>query len=268
MRRGEECRVTGEPEAVPVAGRRAFLAMGVGCALPLAVGAGIVKAGGLARPLQDGAAPDPIWDYIAAEASRLAEEVRGPLGVRGEHLRRLAAQLDLAVVHLRGRGEDRQVDDEVRRLLRERGRYAAALDVIDARRTGARRPDRRPVRSLEPDVEKMARRLEHLGSKGTVKSLRAHRAPLERLAAQLDRELAERTGRPVTVRQKPGDDFGGFPPPPPPLGFCESLEIMILDMMTMAFLLGTLGFPPGVVAADGLGLLFEALWFFFCRKDA
>jgi hypothetical protein len=244
--------------------------VGLGCALPLIVAPGLAKASGILRAAQDADA-DPVWDHIAAEAWRTWQEARGPMGARGEHVRRLASQIDLLAVHLQGGGLDRRVDDEVRRMVRERGREAAAFELIDRHGKGAvplgPLPQGAAQRAADP--ARLATCLDHVSSRGIAASLRARRAALDRLGLQLEREMAASAGRfqPVAATlQKPGDDFLGYPEEAPP-NLCEVLEFMILGSLVAGVVLGSMGVAPGAAAAGWINALSETLYFAFCRQD-
>jgi hypothetical protein len=269
MRRGLEQATAGERDGVQAPGRRMFLGVGVGCALPLIVAPGLVKASGALQSGQDAAAADPIWDHIASEAWRTCQEAQGPMGVRGEHVRRLASQIDLFAVHLRGRGLDRRVDDDIRRMLREQGRESAALEVIErhGQGFGPDRPGHRG-RSAAADPARVAACLDLLASRGSSRSLRSRRAALDRLGLQLDREMAASHGRVVSAvatGQKPGDDFLGYPEQPPP-NLCEMLEFLIVATVVLGVVLSSAGIAPGSVAAQWLNAACEALYFAFCMQ--
>jgi hypothetical protein len=135
---------------VTVPGRRTFLGVGIGCALPLLGGVGLVRMGELAAAVPATDRVDPVWEHIAAEAWRTGQEAQGPLGVRGEHVRRLASLVDLYAVHLRGRRLDLSLDDEARRLVRERGREGAAFAIVEEHRGHAERFRPLPRRVPEP----------------------------------------------------------------------------------------------------------------------
>jgi hypothetical protein len=278
MRRGLELGAAGDRDAVPAGdrdavpapGRRTFLGVGIGCALPLIVGPGLVGASGLLQPGQGADAADPIWDHIASEAWRTCQEVQGPMGVRGEHLRRLGSQIDLFAVHLGGCGFDRKVDDEIGRLVRERGREGAAFEILDHHRgtpaVSRFVPRRRPKPDLDP--EKVALCLDEMRGRGVVKTLRLRRGALERAAARLDRQIASTTGRALPasmVGQKPGDDFPGLPEPQlTPEDICDMLRALVVACtvaMAMFTIAGQLEVLPAIQALQALA---EVLIFTYC----
>ena len=256
--------------------RRTFIGVGMGCAVPLLAGAGLVSKGGLlasgGAAREPRGAPDRIWDHIASEAWRTSQEAQGIMGARGEHVRRLASQLDLFAVSLDARSISHDLDDELSRRLREEGRESVAADIIQRHRefTGGRRASRGGFeRQLDPAA--LADCLDRLNARGAVPSLRSKRGALERGAMRLDRDARDSGGqvRQVTAAgQKPGDDFlpPGYPDSPTSLGLCASLEFLMLEFAVLETLLTIMGIIPAAIAAGAVNNLCEVLWFMFCRK--
>jgi hypothetical protein len=274
MRRGEERGGVDEPEAAAVSGRRTFLGVGIGCALPLIAGTGLMRVGGVLASGQDVSASDPVWEHIASEAWRACQEVQGPFGVRGEHVRRLASQTDLFAVHLRGRGLDQAVDDEVERLLRERGREGAALEILDHYHDPLGIARRVPHRGTghQPDPASVAACLDRLRARGTVTTLRARRGALERAAARLDRQIASGTVRlqPAMMDgQKPGDDFQGLPDPQlTPEDLCRMLDDIVAACTVLMAALELAKQGQAAVAIGAIQALAVALIVVCCRSRA
>ena len=86
--------------------RRAFLRVGAGCAMPLLAG-GVLAARGPSREAETVAlgsvgqdAVDPVLAHLEQELVRTYHAMRGPAGIRGEHVRSLAANLELVGVCL------------------------------------------------------------------------------------------------------------------------------------------------------------------------
>jgi hypothetical protein len=271
MRRGQEHGRAGESAAVAAPGRRAFLGAGIGCALPLVAGTGFVRAGGFLQAGAGGADSDPVWEHIAAECWRTCQEIQGPLGPRGEHVRRLASQVDLFAAHLRGCGLDRHVDDEVRRIVRERGRDAAAFEIVDHHRATIGHSRRVPRRGPDPDIDpaKVAACLDAVLVQGTARVWRSRRAALDAAAARLDGELATAAGRvrPVSlVGQKPGDDFPGLPDPQStPEVLCNMFQDIVVGCTVLMVVLTFAGQLEALPAIQALQAAAEVLALGFCR---
>jgi hypothetical protein len=244
MRRGDEHGAACGREEVPAPGRRTFLGVGLGCAVPLIVGTGLGRAG-ILPVRQDGGGSDAVWGHIASEAWRASREMQGPLGPR----------------------DDRRLDEEVRRLVRERGRDAAAREVVSRCQDDPGIPRLGRGRAMTPDAVRMATCLDELVARGCARSLRSRRASLEQLAAVLDRTAIATPGRVVPAAgQKPGDDIGGYPEVPPGPGFCDMLACLIVEFDLLAVFLPMLGIPPAGIAAAQMGAVCELLWFAFCRE--
>ncbi len=218
--------------------RRAFLRVGAGCAMPLLAG-GVLASRGLARaeetaapgPIVGQDAVDPVLAHVEQELARTYHAMRGPAGVRGEHVRTIATNLDLVAACLESSRAAAQAETAIRRRLAEHGLDATARDGLAAY-------DRlledlvlqhgiAPGRS--PEIARLTNALGTIGADGLRLKIRGHRTRLNRLAAEIDRAGAMRDAqaRPQLVRQKPGDDFMGYPEIPPRAGVtpCEFLRV-------------------------------------------
>jgi hypothetical protein len=123
-----------------------------------------------------------------------------------------------------------------------------------------------------PEIARLADALDTIRADGLRLKLGGHRTRLNRLATDIDRAWATRdaTARPLLVRQKPGDDFMGYPPIPPSAGMtpCEALALLeiYLEVAAVALALGGLEVPAGLVAL--LAILLELTELLACKKDA
>ncbi len=248
--------------------RRAFLGVGVGCAVPVLLGSALGGARSLSSAVRDRSRADPVWGHLAAEAARTWREVRGPHGVRGEHVRRLASQIDLFAVHLQELGDDRRVDEEVRALVEARGREGAAVEIFAHYRglADSSGSDAPSLGASAPDIARLATCFEDLVSQGSARGLRARRAALEGLASHLDRLAAPGA---VTVvkaaaRQKPGDDFLGYPEVPPTGNACDMLQFLVLTFMVLSVFLPVFGLVEAAVPAQIMGALCEVVQTVYC----
>ena len=259
-------------------GRRAFLRMGAGCALPLLAG------GAAASPVADGvveAAPsvpgqdatDPVLACLEQELARTYHAMRGPSGVRGEHVRSLAANLELTAACLEAQQVAPRAEAAIRRRLAAVGRDVAAQEFLAAFRGVAAGLTQHYgiVPRPAPDASRLAAALEQVGARGLSLNLRGHRAHLHRLAADIDGAEALRRGglKPVLVRQKPGDDFQGLPEP---IGFgltgCELIAWLVRYLNFIAALLALSGeeLPAGIAVL--ISALLDLLAVGICNSES
>lgn len=247
--------------------RRTFLSLGLGCAVPLLVGGGVLDATGTLADWERPASADPVMDHISRELMRAYNEMRGPAGVRGEHVRTLAANLDLLGAHLEGRGDDRRLDAVLRRRIRENGREGTVQEL------SARYADlvvglslqHGVVSRVETDDQRSLAALDSLVTHGVVGRLRGSNSGLRQLAANIDRAKAVQHAKPVAVvlRQKPGDDFLGYPPPDGNMNWCTFMAAMVDGLGMIAAVLGVTGLGPAAgmvgMAAGTLLIVKDAL---------
>jgi hypothetical protein len=260
--------------------RRAFLRVGAGCAVPLLAG-GMVASGRLGGSAEAGApaptgqdAVDPVLAHIEQELARTYHAMRGPAGIRGEHVRSLAGHLELVGVCLESNRAAARAEAAIRRRLAEHGRDATVQDSLTAYdrllEDLALQHGIAPGRS--PEAARLAAALDAVAAKGLRLNLRGHSARLNRLATEVDRARAMRdaTASPVLVRQKPGDDFGGYPEIPPGAGMtaCEFLAWLegYLGLVAAFLAVGLLELPAAVMAA--LAMVVGVIQLQPCRKDA
>jgi hypothetical protein len=242
--------------------RRTFLSLGVGCVIPLLVGEATAKAAeGLAARQVQGMT-DPVMDHIHREVMRAYRGVRGSGGIRGEHVRALGANVVLLGAHLQGNKEkeDARLDAFLRRRIRDKGREATAQELSATYRELAAGLSVQQGVTSRLELEDTATRtaLDVLVAHGAVGTLRRYEAGLQRLAAEIDQAMMTRGARPVpvAVRQKPGDDFLGYPPPDG--SGCTFLDGAIHGLALEAAIFGLMGF---IGAAFALAVAAEALEF-------
>ena len=257
----------------PPPDRRAFLRAGAGCALPLLAGSVLATRGvttratGIppARPIPQDAV-DPVLAHIEQELVRVYHAMRGPSGVRGEHVRAIATNLELTATCLESHPAAARAEAAIRRQVAANGRDGAV-------RAGLMAHDQL-VADLglqfgiaptpAPDAARLAEAIDRIVAGGLRLGLRGHRARLNRLAAMIDRDEASRAAKasPLNVRQKPGDDFLGFPEQPSAfdrLSPCEALKWLSAYFEILAVILGMAGLelPAGILGIIGIliGLL-------------
>jgi hypothetical protein len=264
----------------PRTGRRTFLRVGAGCAVPLLAG-GVLATRGLARA-EETAAPgpieqdavDPVLAHVEQELARTFHAMRGPTGVRGEHVRTIAANLDLVGACLESGRAAARADTAIRRRLAEHGRDATVRDGLMAydRLLEDLALQHGIAPGRPPEAGRLAAALDTVAADGLRLQLRGHRARLHRLAAEIDRAGATREAqaRPLLVRQKPGDDFMGYPEIPPGDGMtvCEFLFWLeaYLGLIAVGFAIGGLEVPAALLAM--LGIVVGVIQELSCKKDA
>jgi hypothetical protein len=261
--------------------RRAFLRVGAGCAMPLLAG-GVLAARGPSRA-DEAAAPgpnvgqdgiDPVLAHIEEELARTYHAMRGPAGVRGEHVRTIAANLELVGVCLESSRAGARAAAAIRRRLAERGRDATVQDSLTAYdrllEDLALQHGIAPGRL--PEAAQLAAALDTVAAKGLRLNLRGHRARLHRLATEVDRAGAMRDAKasPLLVRQKPGDDIGGYPEISPGAGMtlCDFLAWLeaYLGLVAVIMAMSGLEVPAGIAAL--LAIVVGVLQLQPCKKDA
>ena len=260
--------------------RRAFLRVGAGCAMPLLAG-GVLAARGVSRP-DEAAAPgpivgqdgvDPVLAHVQHELARIYHAMRGPAGVRGEHVRTVAAHLDLVGVCLESGRVAPRAEAAVRRRLAEHGRDATVRDGLAAYDRLlddiAQQHGIAPGRPPEPAL--LAAGLDRIATDGLRLQIHGHRTRLYRLAAEIDRAgaMPGAEASPLLVRQKPGDDFLGYPEIPPGAGMtlCEFLAWLetYLELVAVSMALAGLEVPAGITGL--LAIVVSVIQIQPCRKD-
>jgi hypothetical protein len=242
-------------------GRRTFLRMGAGCAVPLLAGEWSTGAGSRSAQPQEPAWSDPVLEHIRQELVRTYRGVRGAASARGEHVRTLAVNLDLMGAYLQSRQHGERADAALRRRVEEKGREATAQELMAAY------GDVAVEIGVQYDLASRAARdvhgacvaLDAVSTHGIMAFLRGPKAALYKLASRLDRADPAYGAKAnlLLVRQKPGDDFLGYPPIPfHDVTWCEFLTNLVRAVQTTAAILGVLGFGP---AAGGLAVAVEVL---------
>jgi hypothetical protein len=260
--------------------RRAFLRVGAGCAMPLLAG-GVLAARGPSREAETVAlgsvgqeAVDPVLAHLEQELVRTYHAMRGPAGIRGEHVRSLAANLELVGVCLDFHPAIAGAAAGIRRRIAERGCHAMVQEGLAAydRLTADLSLQHGIAPGRPPDAARLADVLDRIAISGLRFNLRGHRARLNKLATDLDRAGAPRGGvaSPLLIRQKPGDDFLGYPETPSGAGIslCEFLAWLegYLGLVTVVLALSGLELPGGIAAV--LAVVVGVVQIKPCRNDA
>jgi hypothetical protein len=265
MRREEWSDEQGEPATASRPDRRTILSLGVGCAVPLLIGGTMGEASDVTAKVQGQPPSDQVADHISREVTRVYHGIRSAAEIRGEHVRTLAVNLDLLGAHAQGRKDDARVDATLRRRIRDRGREATVEELR------ARYGDLAVGLSVQhgvmlrvaPDGPEAIAALDVLAGHGLIANLRGHKVGLHRLAAQIERAAMGRgaTAVPLAVRQKPGDDFLGFPANPESgsTTWCGFLSRVVICLGLEAALVGLCGLGQAAavlaVAAESLDLV-------------
>ncbi len=236
--------------------RRRFLHVGAACVVPLLAGASLGESGGTSASAAGQPVADPVMDHVGWELMRVYRGMLSAEGVKGEHVRSLAANIDLVGAHLQSRGDDRWLDANLRERVRTTGHEAFAQEITN--RYGdiaAMTAERYRVSSrvqLEP--HETGEVLDLMRRRGLAVSLREATPDLVRLAARIDRTRSTRDAGILLARQKPGDDFLGYQDVT--VLSCNSLLFTVHLLATGAWVLGLFGVGPG---AGIVGLAAEAV---------
>lgn len=277
-------RVSGNGNSTDVGSRpdrRAFLRVGAGCAMPLLAG-GVLASQGPARaeetaapgPIVGQDAVDPVLAHVEQELARTYHAMRGPTGVRGEHVRTIATNLDLVAACLESGRAAARAEAAIRRRLAEHGREATVRDGLAAydRLLDDLALQHGVAPGRPPEAARLAVVLDRVAADGLRLEIHGHRARLNRLATEIDRAGAMRDAKasPLLVRQKPGDDIGGYPEIPrvADMTLCEFLAWLeaYLELVAVAFALSGLEVPAGVLGL--LGILVSVIQIQPCKNDA
>jgi hypothetical protein len=261
--------------------RRAFLRVGAGCALPLMAGVilesrGIAASGASAasaeKPVGQNST-DSVLAHAQQELARTYHAMRGPAGIRGEHVRSLAANLELIGVCLRSRNDDARVDAALRRRIQEKGREAATDECLAAYDELAVEIELQygVVSRGGHDRSRAAAALDSVAARGVASTVRAHKAVLNRLAAAIDRAEVIRGARakPLAVRQKPGDDFLGYPPGSvlDGLTLCQQLEALQFAIELTAAFLALVSGGSAAAALALCAIILDLIKLLPCKQD-
>jgi hypothetical protein len=186
--------------------RRTFLGVGIGCAAPLLIGSVAGASGAVlaARPGIGGT--EHVCEHAARELLRVHAALRGPQGVRGEHVRAIGTNLELMAACVASHGRD--IDGELRARVHDRGEQAVLAELQSRRGEVVALAEKHGI-AFRPctDADQASRALSALVEDGVADTLRGGRLVLNRLGNRLDRQA--RGVVPAALRQKPGDDIGG-----------------------------------------------------------
>jgi hypothetical protein len=134
----------------------------------------------------------------------------------------MAANVGLLAIYVRSKGMDDSVDSEFRRRVRESGDSAVVADLLGSHgqlcaRMKAQHGVDLPMDIFSNDTVQLSRFVERAATEQGLlrEAMPRLQLPMEMLAERIDARSAFQSSsslRPV-ARQKPGDDFGGFPEP-------------------------------------------------------
>ncbi len=206
---------------------------------------------------------DPVMDHISRELMRVYWGMQGVGGVKGEHVRALAANLDLLAAQLQATGDDQRLNEQLGKGVLRSGRDAFAQELLAgytgvAAETAARYGLANRAR-LDPSGTKAA--VELLERDGIAAVLQKANAGLLKLAAVIDRNRGNANTQVLLARQKPGDDFLGYNLFPGPGYSCADLKFLIHEMGIAAAVFGLCGSALGggvfALFAEGLSMLYD-----------
>ncbi len=258
------CRPDMRP-ASSAMGRRHFLHAGAACVVPLLAGTTLGRtalAWPIAGPAQ-AADYDATLDHISRELVGVCKGMQGVEGVKGEHVRALAANLDLLAVRLRERGQDRRLEETLKEGVGRSGRDVFAQELVarQAEVIAALARRHRIANRVRLDLGEAASALDVAQRHPFTYVCQRSAHALVRTATGIDR-ARQRQG--VVVRaagQKAGDDFLLWGSQPEPVLTCKDLNFLIHFMALSGGLMGLfgLGFSGAVSAliAEALSIIYD-----------
>jgi len=236
----------------PAIDRRHFLHTGVACVVPLLAGTTFGRTA-LAWPNASPAQAtesDAILNHINRELLRVCKGMHGVEGIRGEHVRALAANLDLMAAHMLEKGHARRLEAALKEGVIRSGHDGFAHELLTrhAEAMAATAEQYGIPNRVQLDLLEMGEALDMATEKGLTTLVRTSVPGLLGLAARIDRNRPDRGPGVLHVRQKPGDDCGGYVDPPPLT--CKDLRFMMYALGIGSALAGifSLGATSGVYA--------------------
>lgn len=263
MTHARPSRTLDERPAASAPDRRRFLHVGTALIVLLLAG---TMPGRVAWAEGRGSAQstvDPVMDHIGRELMRVYWGMQGVAGVKGEHVRALAANLDLLAVQLQATGDDQRLNEQLGKGVRQSGRDAFARELLArhadaAAETAGRYGLAKRVR-LDPGGIMAAADL--MQRDGIVAVLQKASFGLLKLAAAMDRNRGNADTQVLLARQKPGDDFLGYNLFPARGYSCGDLKFLIHEMGIAAAVFGLCGSALGggvfALLAEGLSLVYD-----------
>jgi hypothetical protein len=253
--------LSGRPDIGPAAqaiDRRRFLWTGAGCVVPLLAGTTLGRtapAWPLAAPVQT-SETDAILNHINRELLKACKGMQRVAGIKGEHVRVMAANLDLMAAHLIEKGQDRQLEAALKDGVNRSGRDGFAQELLarQAEVIAATAKQHGIANRVRLDLMETAAALDVALRQGFAPVLHRSAPRLAALAAAIDR-ARERQGAVVrTAGQKAGDDFLLYGSQPEPVLTCRDLRVlMYLSAIASAvFGIASFGVTSGVYALGSL----------------
>lgn len=200
--------------------RRTFLGVGLGSAAPLLLGTPLLQAAERQLPAGRPQAGEEVLDFVRDEALRIYHRARRAIQATGrvpvDQLHALSAQVGLLDAYTVAHGDDQRFDRELRQALEGDGRDAMVVRMQEAYRSVQERVGVEMGLALpaEPDFARASTAIDALQKHGLRRTLQAARYYAEQEARRGERPVGLPAAIPVVHRQKPGDDFGGYPVPP------------------------------------------------------
>ncbi len=261
-------RPSSQPDArlaPPAIDRRRFLHTGVACVVPLLAGATVGRGAAawpVAAPAQAGET-DAIVDHINRELLKVCKGMQGVQGVRGEHVRALAANLDLLAAHMVERGHHHRLDARLKEEVSRSGRdgFARALMMRQAEVIAETAERHGLANRVRLDVPEMGSALDVAQRLGLVPVFQRAAPALARLAAGIDRARQQQGAVTRIAGQKAGDDFLLYGPQPEPQLSCSDLKLLIHLMAIGGGILGLFGLGISAIMcaliAEALSMLYD-----------
>jgi hypothetical protein len=263
MTHARQSRTLDERPAASTPDRRRFLQVGIALIVLLLAGTMTGRVAWAARSGPAQSTTDPVMDHLSRELIRVYWGMQGVGGVKGEHVRALAANLDLLAAQLQATGDDQRLNEQLGKGVMQSGRDRFAQEVRSryagvAAETAGRYGLASRVR-LDPGGIMAA--VDLMQRDGIVAVLQKARVGLLKLAAVIDRNRGSANTQVLLARQKPGDDFLGYNLFPGPGYSCGDLKFLIHEMGIAAAVFGLCGSALGggvfALLAEGLSMLYD-----------
>lgn len=266
--------LSGRPEirpAFPAIDRRRFLHAGAACVVPLLAGTTLGRtalAWPFAAPAQT-SETDAILNHINRELLKTCKGMQGVAGIKGEHVRTMAANLDLMAVHLIEKGHDRQLEATLKDGVSRLGRDGFAQELLtrQAEVIAATATQNRIANRARLDLMETAAALDLALQQGFAPVLQRSAPRLAALAAAIDRARQQQGAAVRTAGQKAGDDFLLYGSQPEPMLGCKELRSLMYMMGIASALFGmaSFGVTSGVYALGSL--LASMLYDWLCPEE-
>lgn len=257
--------------ASPATDRRHFLHAGVACVVPLLAGTTVGRTA-LAWPSGASAQPpetDAILNHITRELLKIGRGMQGAAGIKGEHVRAFAANLDLMAAHLVENGHDRRLEASLKEGVGRSGREGFAYELLTRQaEVVAATAERYGIANrVRLDLVETGAVLDVALRQGFAPVLERSAPRLAALAAAIDR-ARQRQGVVVrTAGQKAGDDFLLYGSQPEPALTCRDLRTLMYMAGIASAIFGIVSFGVTSGVYGLVALMASMLYDWVCTGE-